>query len=932
MPSLLPGGQAKPVSPRLKPLTALAVLSLAGLCALPLYSARAQEVPINTQPLLPPKATKPSGATDGTPPITTSPITNSPVGRTAPIGIIEPIGIINPVATGIVPSGVSVLQYRYDNGRTGVYNVETTLHPPTTPATAGGVSQTTFGKLYSRALDGPSYSQPLYYQSLSITNPFTNRTSTHNVIFVTTNNNSVYAFDADDNTGSNGSPLWRANFNSVANSIGPTNGSDITDIFGLPQADIQPLIGIVGTPVIDGPNKILYVVVRTTEGGGYAHRLHAIDITTGLEKSFSPQLVGQQTDVFGDVSPVIVPGTGDDPYDANNIFFDATTQNQRAALSLINGSVYVAYGSFDNSPPYHGWVFTYNAATLSPQGIFCTTPNASNSFIPGDPVTTGGIDMSGVGPAYDAPTDTSVTTAGLYFSTGLGVFDSNSDYGESVLKLNQKLTGTPPTFPYQSVPQVLPRFSVVSSFTPYNFDSFLNAFGLDLGVGGVALLPNNVINNHPHAMITAGTEGKVYLLDRDNLGGYNPFADTGAIATFPSPTLLGPAYGVPAVYTDNNNVTTVYYHAAGDVLRPFTISSGTPYLNPATTGNAQFGFPGAMPVISANNGTNGIVWELEGAATQDPTGGRANIAPTAVLHAYDASNVQRVLFDSSANGGGANSIGDYVKFTQPLVANGKVYVTAGSPSAFDPGGAVTASGGNLVVFGPLTKAPATQGYHYLLTGPLQGGYVPANLTNYYSLTAVDSNFQPVNVTTANVHLTLTDQFTSRVLSLGDVTFSNQSSVIFSRAISTPGSYSVQARDGSGNTSQTNFGFQPTLSVFGSGGFGFFGGSSFDHYNLRVPPAAKNGATTTVTITPVDYRGIPITYNSFVTIYDTLPSGVQDYAPGSGFAYEFQVNFAAYPTAGGSGTYPVSFFGPGKHIVVVEDITGASSTAVVNVIP
>ena len=578
---------------------------------------------------------------------------------------------------------------------------------PGAPANYGLVSQTTFGKLFTRSLDGPCYTQPLYYQNLVLSDPVNPRVkSTHNVVFVATNNNSVYAFDADSNTGSNTAALWHINFNRAGGGAVPTSGSDITDILGLPQGDIQPLVGIVGTPVINDANKTLYVVVRTTEGPRYVHRLHAIDITTGQERFYSPQLIGQIQDRFGVVSPVVVPGNGDDADGNGNVFFDLLNENQRPALTLVNGAIYVAYGSFDNVPPYHGWLFSFDAATLNPLGIFNTSPNALSDFTIGIAAVSGGIDMSGSGPASDGTS--------LFLSTGEGTFNANTggtEYGESILKLGLAPTVTLPA-PF------LPQFPVQDTFTPFNILDLANT-DTDLGTGGVTLFDTPA----PSAgkfLVTAGQEGKIYLLNRNGLGGLGDVADTGAITTIPN--AVGPVYGAPAVYTavsGGTSTTNVYFHGTGDVLKAFPFTGGTLSATP-TTGSNIYDYPGAMPVISANGTSNGIVWEVESHATPFPNplgGGVQNQGPSAVLHAYDATTLTEI-YSSGAAGSGGTSIGDYVKFTMPTVANGKVFVTAGTPTQFDPGGPTTYPSGQLVVFGPVTASPKTQGVHYQLSGPV----------------------------------------------------------------------------------------------------------------------------------------------------------------------------------------------------------------------
>ena len=900
-------------------LPAFAALSITGLCAFPLHTAYAQShtgpAPIKAAVTPTPKAGT------GTPAAPGSGATPTPVSGPAPVAPPTPT--------------LTILTQRNDNARDGVNYLEKSLYPPTgtapttlpvgAPKTFGLVGQTTFGLLFTRTMDGPSYTQPLYLSNLPLVNPSTRKTSTHNVVITTTNNNSVYCFDADNNIGANGGPLWHASFNLPNNQAVPTSGSDITDIFGLPERDIQPLIGIVGTPVIDGATNTLYVVVRTTEGTNYYHRLHAIDITTGLERFYSPQLIGQQEDNFGNVTPVIVPGNGDNLDGKGNVYFDLLNENQRPALTLINGTIYVAYGSFENSPPYHGWLFAFNASNFNATGVFNTSPNAISSFNIGSPAVGAGIDMGGSGLAADS--------TGVYFSTGDGIFNANTggtEYGESILKVGLKSIGAPPPAPY------LPSLPVLSFFTPYN-NSSLSLNDIDLGKGGIALLPDNIISGHPHTLVTAGSEGKIYLLDRDTMGGFHAGSDAGAITTIPN--AVGPVQGAPAVYTSIDpltqaKTTTIFFHGTGDVVRGFTVSSGAPYLNPLpVAGKVKYDTPGAMPVISSNNGSNGIIWELEGRKTQypDPTyGGIQNQRPFAVLHAYDATTLTQ-LFASSANGGGANIIGDFINNTMPTVANGKVYVTGGIPSQFDPGNGgpisipspapigvpPTQPQGRLCVFGPVTTPPQTQSYHYQLSGPVGWaatsfgqsplidplpvypapqlvanpavGVINVSRPNYYSITAVDSNNNVVNVTTS-VHIFLVNANTGASATVANVNFTNQSNIVIPLTINTPGAYRMVVQDANGNSSQDNplfpgnLGFNP-----GVGGIAGLDDRSyiivipsvqagFDHFSIRSGPAVRDGVPTTISITPTNSHGIPLGgYASIVMIYDTLPGGVQDYS-------------------------------------------------------
>ena len=991
-------GSVRPETPSPAPrrfaFPTLAALSLAGLCAFPLFAAHAQQ---KARPVRSAGQVKTDAAVGG--------------GGTAPTP----------------PSPVLVLTQRNDNTRAGVNANENILYPPGgqapatlpagAPANYGLVSQTTFGKLFTRSLDGPCYTQPLYYQNLLLRDPITRRQSTHNVVFVATNNNSVYAFDADSNTGSNTAALWHINFNRAGTAV-PTSGNDVTDILGLPQGDIQPLVGIVGTPVINDANKTMYVVVRTTEGPRYVHRLHAINISTGQEQFFGPQLIGQTQDRFGTVSPVVYPGNGDDANGDGSVFFDLLSENQRPALTLVNGVVYVAYGSFDNVPPYHGWLFSFDAATLNPIGVFNTTPNAISDFTVGVAAVSGGIDMSGAGPASDG--------SSLYLSTGEGIFNANAggtEYGESILQLGVNATVVPPNPNAPSPTPYLPQFPVLSSFTPFNIDDLVRT-STDLGTGGVALLPDNVLVNGSRALVTAGQEGRIYLLNRDNLGGQGSGADTSALATLPD--AVGPVYGAPAVYTAVNpttsvSTTNVYYHGTGDVLKAFSVTGGAPFLSPTPlVGTVTYDYPGAMPVVSSKGTVNGIVWEVESHATPFPSpvgGGVQDQNPTAVLHAYDAATLNEI-YSSGAAGSGGTSIGDYIKFTMPTVANGKVFVTAGTPTQFDPGGVTTYPTGQLVVFGPVMKSPQTQGYHYQLSGPVGwaalavnqipltlpvypypsvGSFmlVNANRQNYYSITAVDNNNKPAKVSTKAL-VTITEIGSGATLSVGSVTFANQSNVVVPLTLRTPGAYLMRVQDVNGNSSQANHNFPgyvggpggddaPYIEVVPAQPVGF------DHFSLRVPPAVTDGTPTNISITPSNYRGFPVALGPLnpIEIYDTLPDGVQDfqlpaddqpldgfgipntllYEPNllkdpltvhsgptssTAFAYEFQYGIADYaltpgytvgiddslfgfrgtnyPNPYGTGTYPCVFNGPGKHVVIVLNWrTGIATTAVVNVI-
>ncbi|HVR87780.1 MAG TPA: pyrrolo-quinoline quinone, partial [Planctomycetota bacterium] len=346
-----------------------------------------------------------------------------------------------------------VLTWRNDAQRTGQNLHETTL----TPANVGSSS---FGMLFSQGVDGYVYAQPLYKSSVSISG-----SGTHNVVFVATEHNSVYAFDADDNAGSNSSPLWSVN-------LGPSvpNGDVGT-------TDIVPEIGITGTPVIDPATGTLYVVAKTKEAGTYVQRLHALDITSGAEKFGGPVVI-QAT----------VPGTGDGTT-GSSLSFDSLHQHQRPALLLSGGVVYIAWGSHGDNRPYHGWILGYNASTLAQTAAFNSTPNDAM----------GGIWMAGALAADAGGT--------LYATSGNGVQNpdpTSSSYANSVIKLS-------------------PGLSVLDYFAPSD-SATLNAEDLDLGSGGCLILPDQP-GPYPHLLIQGGKSGILRVLNRDNLGQYHSGGD-----------------------------------------------------------------------------------------------------------------------------------------------------------------------------------------------------------------------------------------------------------------------------------------------------------------------------------------------------------------------------------------------------------------------
>ena len=530
-----------------------------------------------------------------------------------------------PVPTPI-PAAANVLTFHNDNARTGQNLQETLLTP-------ANVKSATFGKLFSFTVDGYVYAQPLYASKVLVNGQL------RNVVYVATEHNSVYAFDADNQMDT---PLWQVSFIGTANGITSTTvpSKDTASPPGYtgpgpvkPEGcmDLTPEIGITGTPVIDPVTGTLYVVAKTKEVTGrkvaYEHRLHALDIATGNPRPGSGQKLQAS-----------VPGTSLPNDGKGRVLFKSLRQNQRAALLLHNNVISIAFSSHCVIRPYQGWVLAYDAATLAQVGAFNVVPN--------DPIKgKGGIWHSGSGPAADADGNVFVMTGDGPFNVDVG----GDSFSDSVLKL--KLTS--------------PSLTVADYFTPHNqFD--LEAANADLSAGGPMLLPEQP-GPFPNLMVSIGKQAIVYLINRDDMGKYQTGSDSQIVQSFS--VCGGGACGVYSSPAYFNN--TVYTAAFGDGLRAFSLRDGQ-FSLPSLRSQNTFRWPGATPVISANGSSNGIVWALEVNGSGAP----------AVLHAYPAENVALELYNSNQNVA-RDDPGPAVKFTVPVVANGKEYVPSqGQVSVF----------------------------------------------------------------------------------------------------------------------------------------------------------------------------------------------------------------------------------------------------------
>ena len=501
-----------------------------------------------------------------------------------------------------------------DNQRTGQNLNETAL----TPAVVGNTA--TFGKKFAQPVDGFIYAQPLYVPSVAI-----NGKGTHNTVYVATEGDSVYAFDADSNAGANANPLWHASLISTMN--GATQGeTTVNSNNDIGCSDLIPQVGITGTPVIDPSTNTMYVEAKSKEmNGTFIHRLHALDITTGSEKAGSPVTIA-----------ATVPGTGDG---GASVTFDALKHLERPGLLLVNGVVYLGYASHCDITPYHGWVFAYDAGTLVQRGVINLTPNGG----------LGGVWMAGAGLAADGQ-------GNLFTVTGNGTFESSgtvTDYGDSIVKLSLA-SG---------------KLLLTDYFTPYN-QSNLDAGDVDLGAGGVLLLPDQAGGN-AHELVEAGKDGTVYVVDRDQMSANNMHYCATNCSSDPQIVqelqhAIGGLWSMPAYWNGN-----VYVWGAGDALQQYTLSSGKLSKNAAASSVNSLGFPGATPAISANGNLGAIVWAIDSTKFGPP---HQQTAMPAVLYAFDATNVENELYDTTMAANGRDTAGNAVKFTVPTIANGKVYI------------------------------------------------------------------------------------------------------------------------------------------------------------------------------------------------------------------------------------------------------------------
>ena len=506
-------------------------------------------------------------------------------------------------------SAADVLTWHNDLARTGQNLTETVLTP-------ANVNSTNFGRLFLVSVDGQVYAQPLVVSGLSIPGQ-----GVHDVLYIATEHDSVYAFDANG-----GTLLWQKSI------IAPGE----TPYPGCLDGTLTPEIGITATPVIDrtsGPNGTIYVEAMSTDGANNTfHRLHALDLATGAEQFDGPVNIA-----------ATYPGTGDNS-DGVNVIFDPQHYKLRAGLVLNGGIIYLAWTERCGSGgrPYTSWVLGYDETTLAQVRVLNLTPNGNE----------GSIWASGAAPAVDPDGYLYLMMAEGTFETTLDAngFPNQADYGNAFMKLSTA----------NNTLQVADYWTMFNNLSESNLDQ-------DLGSGGPIVLPDMVDNNGTvrHLAVGAGKDMHIYVADRDNMGKFDPNSNSTIYQDLPT-SLGGREFGAPAYFNG-----MLYFGPVKTSLRALTFTNARLNGIVASSSATTFPYPGTIPSVSANGASNGIVWALENGAV-------------AVLHAYDATDLTRELYNSNQAANSRDQFGTGNKFAVPTIANGKVYVgsSSGSVAAF----------------------------------------------------------------------------------------------------------------------------------------------------------------------------------------------------------------------------------------------------------
>ncbi len=499
---------------------------------------------------------------------------------------------------------ISVLTQHNDNSRSGYNDKETIL-------TTTNVNTQEFGKLFSLSVDDQVYAQPLIVANLMISG------HKRNVAYIATVNNTLYAYDGDS-----ANLYWQRNF--TPKNMRPVKNSDMPGACGGNYQDFSGNVGIVGTPVIDPITQTIYFVARGTDGTNYVQYLHGVNIVNGNEMPGSPVNITATYNGKGAGSK-------------NNIItFDPQKQNQRQALTLANGVVYISFSSHCDWGPYHGWILGYNAVSLLQQIVYNNTPDGS----------AGGIWESGFGMAVD-------NQGNLYCVAGNGSEGVKNNPADPINRAESALKLTP----------TVTSLQVSTYFTPNNYQA-LDSLDLDYGSMGAFLIPNS------NYFFTGAKDGNIYLLNKDNMGGLSVAGNN--VQQYITLNPKAHLHCQPSYYKGANN-EFIYVWSENDQMRAFPYDRNTNLLDVSnvitSTANGPTGWSGALLSVSSNGtkDSTGIVWASYASS------GNANTAVCpGILRAFDANDITRELWNNTQNAN--DNSGNYAKFSSPTIANGHVYL------------------------------------------------------------------------------------------------------------------------------------------------------------------------------------------------------------------------------------------------------------------
>ena len=474
---------------------------------------------------------------------------------------------------------ISVLTWHYDNARTGANTHETTLTP-------ANVKPSLFGKLFTQPVDGIVVAQPLYLPNVSIPGA-----GVHNVVYVVTMHDTVYAFDADNNADSNATPLWQT-------SLTPLGASTLPGTLQRCNGQTKfTEIGILSTPIIDPATGIMYVVAKTYENGAALFRLYGLDVTSGKEKLGGPVVISATFSGLGTTTT-----------------FNSLSHLNRPGLLLLNGNIYLGFGSNGCNWNDQGWILAYDASTLQQKGVFTTEPGKHLAS----------VWQKGAGLSAD-------NAGNIYAEAAEGYFSPGTHFGTSVMKLAQAGND----------------LVVADWFAPYNTVA-LSQQDLDMN-NAVLILPDQS-GPHPHLAIASGKEGTLYVLDRDNMGEFCSTCTSTDEQIVQELTKITGLQPFSLVYWNN----FVYSAATASPIKAFSLKDGVLSTTPVVQSISVAS--GHSPVISSNGTSNGILWQINGSN----------------LTAFDAITLKKLYASASTNG--RDTLPLLPHFSNHVQANGKVYV------------------------------------------------------------------------------------------------------------------------------------------------------------------------------------------------------------------------------------------------------------------